>query len=184
MTDELKIGKVNLKLWQGDITQSRAEAIVNAANSALAGGAGVDGAIHRVAGPELYELTKPFGGCPTGSAVITTAGRFPLPTRYIIHAVGPIYNPLSSSKSKELLSSAYRKSLELADEKQVKTISFPAISTGVYGYPIVKAAPIAINTVVEYVKAKGNETTLEEVIFVLFNQKDYEVYQNALQKLP
>jgi serine/threonine-protein kinase len=182
MTDELKVGKVILKLWQGDIVQSKVEAIVNAANSALSGGAGVDGAIHRVAGPELYELTKPFGGCPTGSAVITTAGRFPLPTRYIIHAVGPIYNPLKSSECKELLAATYRKSLELADEKQVKTIGFPAISTGVYGYPILKAAPIAINTVLEYVKAKGEETSLEEVVFVLFSQKDYEIYQNALPK--
>ncbi len=183
MKDELQIGKTLIRLQQGDIVQAGTEALVNAANSSLAGGGGVDGAIHRAAGPELYSLTKPFGGCPTGSAVITTAGRISLPTRYIIHAVGPIFNPLKADKSSELLASAYRRSLELAEEKQLKSIAFPSISTGVYMFPITEAAPIALQTAIDYIKDHHPPSSLELVLFVLFSAKDLEVYCQALSQL-
>ncbi len=179
MVDEIQMGKTRLKIQQGDIVEAGTEALVNAANSALAGGSGVDGAIHRVAGPELYKLTRVFGGCPTGSAVITGAGRFPLPTRYIIHAVGPMYNLMDENNRSRLLASVYRKSLELADEKQVKSIAFPAISTGVYGYPITQAAPIAIQTTLDYL-TQTPQTSLEQVLFILFSAHDFEVYQQVL----
>jgi len=183
MTDELRIGTTIIRLQQGDIVQAATEAIVNAANSSLAGGSGVDVAIHRAAGPELYIQTRQFGGCKTGSAVITTAGHIPLPTRYIIHAVGPIFNPLKADKSSALLASAYRKSLELAEEKQLRSIAFPAISTGAYMFPIAKAAPIALQTVIDYLKGQNSSSSLELVLFVLFTANDLEVYREALAQL-
>jgi serine/threonine-protein kinase len=183
MTDELHFGTTIIRLQSGDIVQAGTEALVNAANSSLAGGSGVDGAIHHAAGPELYIQTRQFGGCPTGSAVITTAGHIPLPTRYIIHAVGPIFNPLKADKSSTLLASAYRKSLELAEEKQLKSIAFPAISTGAYMFPRDKAAPIALQTTLEFLKAQNPPSSLELVLFVLFSAKDLEVYRQALSQL-
>lgn len=181
MTDKIKIANTEIRISRGNIVEAGTEAIVNAANSALAGGGGVDGAIHRAAGPELYELTRPFGGCLTGSAVITTAGRIALPTRYIIHAVGPIFDPRRQAQSAQLLASAYRKSLELAEEKKLKSIAFPSISTGAYGYPIGEAAPIALNTVIEFLKSEPR--SLELVVFVLFSEPDLEVYRKLLSEI-
>ena len=179
--DELRIGNTLLYLAQGDITKIGTEAIVNAANEALAGGGGVDGAIHRAAGPELYGLTAQFDGCPTGSAIITTAGRIPLPTRYIIHAVGPIYDFYPKAEAQQLLAGAYRKSLELAQEKSLKSIAFPSIATGVYGYPIREAALVVLETVIAFLKEKP--TTLEEIVFVLFSVSDLAVYERAMAQL-
>ncbi|MEI7555368.1 macro domain-containing protein [Candidatus Chlorohelix sp.] len=183
MADEYMVGKTKLKIQHGDIVQAGTDAIVNAANSSLAGGGGVDGAIHDAAGRELYELTRPFGGCPTGSAVITTAGLIPLPTRYIIHAVGPIYDEYSGAESERLLASAYLKSLELAEKKQLKSVAFPSISTGIYGYPIQRAAPLVLRTVKEYLEKKGDSATLELVLFMMYGERALETYRNALAKL-
>ena len=178
MGDELQIGATRLRLVQGDIVEAGTEAIVNAANEELAGGGGVDGAIHRAAGPELYDLTAPFGGCPTGEAVITGAGRMRPPTRYIIHAVGPIYNPFAKAKCRDLLAGAYRHSLELAQQQNIRTIAFPSISTGVYHYPIKEAAPLALQTVTDFLRA--TPTSLQEVVFILFSAGDLAVYRQAL----
>jgi O-acetyl-ADP-ribose deacetylase len=169
-----------LKLVVGDITRVPADAIVNAANSALAGGGGVDGAIHRAGGPsimqELDGIRAQAGGCPTGSAVVTGAGR--LPARFVFHAVGPVYRGGKHGEP-ELLASCYRKCLSLAEERQVKTVSFPSISTGAYGYPVRDAAAIALDEVVRHLEQK--ESKIEEVIFVLFSESDYEVYSNCLK---
>ena len=140
-----------LELVEGDITRQRVDAVVNAANSGLRGGGGVDGAIHRAGGPEIMAECRKIGGCPTGSAVATTAGR--LHARYVIHAVGPIWYG-GSRREPELLASAYRTSLQVADERGVKTIAFPSLSTGAYGYPIEPAAGIALSTVVDYLKGQ------------------------------
>ncbi|MDB5082362.1 MAG: uncharacterized protein JWP00_4286 [Chloroflexi bacterium] len=179
--DKLKIGSLQLELVQGDIVNAGTEAIVNAANSSLAGGSGVDGAIHRAAGPELYALTRTFGGCPTGSAVITGAGRIPPPTRYIIHAVGPVYSSRDEAASRRLLAGAYRKSLELAQAENLKSIAFPSISTGVYGYPKDKAAPVAVQTVIDYLR--DNPGSLERVLFVAYSAPDLEVYRAFFSSL-
>src|SRR5882724_7316239 len=152
-----------IRLVEGDITKVPVDAIANAANSSLAGGGGVDGAIHRAGGPEIMRELRAFSGCPTGSAVATTAGS--LPAKWVFHAVGPIYRDGQHGEP-ALLASAYRKCLELAGEHGAKSISFPAISMGVYGYPPDEAAEIAIRTVRAYLE--HNETSLQEVIFVLF----------------
>ena len=151
--------------------------MANAANSALAGGGGVDGAIHRAGGPAIMrELTHPrLGGCPTGSAVATGAGN--LPAKYVFHAVGPVYRDGRHGEP-ELLAGCYRKCLELADERAVRTLSFPAISTGIYGYPQRPAAEIAIREVRAHLERP--DTTLEQVIFVLFGKAAYEVYREIL----
>ena len=163
---------------EGDITKVPVDAIANAANSALAGGGGVDGAIHRAGGPslmrELDAIRARSGGCPTGSAVATSAGN--LPAKWVLHAVGPVYRDGRHGEP-ELLASAYRKCLELARELGARTVSFPSISTGVYGYPIDPAARIAIDTVREHL---AGETSIEEVVFVLFGRQAYEVFQRAL----
>lgn len=173
-------GKV-LKLVQGDITRIAADAIVNAANSALRGGGGVDGAIHRAGGPaimrELDQIRAASGGCPTGSAVVTTAGN--LPAKYVFHAVGPVWRGGGHSEA-ELLASCYRTAMKLAAERGVRTISFPSISTGVYGYPVEEAAPIALRTVAE---ALAGDTPVETAIFVLFDRATFEAYERALQAL-
>jgi O-acetyl-ADP-ribose deacetylase len=176
----LHVGKCTLEARSGNIVEAGTEAIVNAANARLAGGGGVDGAIHRVAGPELYKETSRFGGCPTGSAVITSAGQFPPPTRYIIHAVGPIYDRSEPARSAELLASAYGRSLELAGENRIESVAFPSISTGAYGYPIEDAAPIAIATVAAYLEAHPN-SSLRRVLFVLFSGEDLEIYERLLK---
>ena len=147
---KVRVGNVDIELLRGDITEESSDAVVNAANSALAGGGGVDGAIHRAGGEAIMRECGKIGGCPTGSAVITTGGR--LKAKYVIHAVGPIYEDGLKGEP-ELLASAWASSLRLALDKGIKTISFPSISTGAYGYPIEDAAGIAIKTVVDFVKA-------------------------------
>jgi O-acetyl-ADP-ribose deacetylase (regulator of RNase III) len=167
-----------LSLVQGDITAQRVDAIVNAANDRLIGGGGVDGAIRRAGGPAIEEqcavIRAQQGGCPTGSAVITTAGR--LQAKYVIHAVGPIWHGGSRGEP-DLLSSAYRASLALAAGHGVRTIAFPSISTGVYGYPVELAARVAIRTVLEGARRRS----FEEIRFVLFSAADFQVYAQVLE---
>ncbi len=166
-----------LELCRGDITRQQADVIVNAANSRLAGGGGVDGAIHRAGGPEIMQECRKIGGCPTGSAVITTAGN--LPAQYVVHTVGPVYRDGVSGEP-ELLRSAYLGSLQLADANDAKSVAFPSISTGVYGYPVADAARIALGAAVEYLEAGGG---IERVVFVLFSEQDYAVYCEVLAGL-
>jgi serine/threonine-protein kinase len=175
----ITVGHRRLRAQLGNIVQARTEAIVNAANADLAGGGGVDGAIHDAAGPELYELTRPFGGCPTGSAVITAAGRIPLPTKRIIHAVGPVYSRDRDDRCAVELCSAYNKSLELAAAEGLRSVAFPAISTGVYGYPPERAAVIAVDTVRAFLDRAGSlpRETLELVVFVLFSESALQIYE-------
>lgn len=172
------INTTTLDLQQGDITQQTLGAIVNAANSQLAGGGGVDGAIHRAAGWEqLQAACRAIGGCPTGQAVITPG--FDLSAKYIIHAVGPIYQP-NSTDSPRLLASAYRRSLEIAAENGVKTIAFPAISTGVYGYPMHEAAQIALQTAADFARAHSDLTLIR---FVLFDSQAFGTFQAVLRTI-
>jgi O-acetyl-ADP-ribose deacetylase len=170
-----------LTLLEGDITRVAADAIVNAANSALAGGGGVDGAIHRAGGPaimrELDEIRARTGGCPTGSAVATGAGS--LPAKYVFHAVGPVYRDGRHGEP-ELLASCYRRCLELAEERAAATISFPAISTGVYGYPLEEAATIALREVTAHLDRP--DAHVRRAILVLFGRPAYEAYAKALGK--
>ncbi len=163
----------DIEIVQGDITRLEVDAIVNAANSALLGGGGVDGAIHRAAGPELLEACRPFGGCPAGEARITPG--FNLPARWVIHTVGPVWYGGKAGEA-ELLRSCYENSLALAREKDVKTIAFPAISTGVYGYPKRKAAEIALNVMLA---AQG----FDQIIACCFSAEDAELYREQLKEL-
>ena len=178
---EVKVGGTLIRLVQGDITQQETDAIVNAANSSLMGGGGVDGAIHRAGGPEILEQCKKIraerGPCPTGEAVITTAGR--MRARFVIHAVGPIWHGGTQSED-ELLSKAYYNSLRLAKEHGIRTISFPSISTGAYRFPIERAARIAMRTVKEFVEQNEG---FDEVRFVLFTAPDLKVYEEALREI-
>jgi O-acetyl-ADP-ribose deacetylase (regulator of RNase III) len=166
-------------LQEDDITKVAADAIVNAANSALAGGGGVDGAIHRAGGPEIMReldgIRAKIGRCPTGSAVVTAAGK--LPARYVFHAVGPVYRDGAQGEP-ELLASCYRKCLELADEHGVETISFPAISTGVYGYPLEDATEIAVREVKSYLERQVG--SVQKVVFVLYGKNAFNAYAAML----
>lgn len=174
---EKTINKGKIILVQGDITEEESDAIVNAANSSLAGGGGVDGAIHRAGGPAIMAECRAIGGCPPGQAVITTAGN--LRARYVIHAVGPIYQ--GGTKGEEaLLASAYLSSLKLAEARGLKSISFPAISTGAYGYPLQEAARTALACAVSFLKG---DTVIETIRFVLFDRETYEVFSAELAKL-
>lgn len=175
---EIKINSTTLSLIKGDITNEDTDAIVNAANSRLAGGGGVDGVIHRAGGLKIMEECRKIGGCPTGSAVITTGGN--LKAKYVIHTVGPVYRD-GKNREAELLSSAYRKSLELAASKEIKSIAFPSISTGAYGYPINEASEIALNTVIEFIKT--TVVPLQIMRFVLFSDKDLKVYEETLRSI-
>ena len=166
----LMIGTTRLEMTRGDITAERTDAIVNAANSGLRGGGGVDGAIHHAGGPSIMEECRKIGRCPTGKAVITGGGK--LHARWVIHAVGPIYAGLRTDADE--LASAYRESLARALEAGAKSVSFPSISTGAYGYPIRDAAPIAIKTVVDTVTQ--NPDAFELIRFVLFSDGDYAEY--------
>ena len=174
------VGGAVLRLVEGDITQQEVDAIVNAANSRLAGGGGVDGAIHRRGGPAIMEETrrKYPQGCPTGSAVITGAGN--LPARWVIHAVGPVYRDGRHGEA-ELLASAYRRSLELAREHQCRSVAFPSLSTGAYRYPIREAARVALRTVIDFLREQRG--SLEEVRFVLFGREAYQQFAEALNEL-
>lgn len=173
----VKVGSSILELVQGDITQQDTDAIVNAANPTLLGGGGVDGAIHRAAGPELLEECKRLGGCAPGDAKITKGYR--LKAKYVIHAVGPIYAK-EGERAPLLLASAYRRSLELASQNGIRSIAFPSISTGAYGYPVNEAAPIALRTVIDYLK---EHPEIELVRFVLFTKDVYDAYKRALEEL-
>ena len=178
---ELKIGGTRLVLVQGDITREKVDAIVNAANTGLRGGGGVDGAIHRAGGPAIMEECRAIrdrqGSCPTGHAVITTAGR--LPARHVVHTVGPVWHDGEHGEP-ELLRAAYSNSLALAAGHGAKTIAFPSISTGVYGYPIERAAPIALGAARDFALANP---AFEEIRFVLFGAEDLAVYEAALRRL-
>jgi len=175
---QIKINKATLELVQGDITQQTTDAIVNAANPTLLGGGGVDGAIHRAAGPELVAESRTLGGCETGDAKITKG--YKLKARHVIHTVGPVYRR-DGARAPDLLAGAYRRSLEVASEHHLKSIAFPSISTGAYGYPLTEAAPIALKTVRDYLKKHPD---IELVRFVLFDQNTLNAYEQALKKLP
>lgn len=165
-----------LELVQGDITEQDVDAIVNAANSGLAGGSGVDGAIHKAGGPSIMEEThKKFPqGCPTGSAVLTAGGK--LKARHVIHAVGPKWNGGGHGEDMQL-ADAYKDSLRLAREQGLKTIAFPSISTGAYNFPLDRAAGIALQAVIDHLRA---ETSLETVRFVLFDEATFKTYEREL----
>jgi O-acetyl-ADP-ribose deacetylase (regulator of RNase III) len=169
--------KSKLEIIKGDITRLDVDAIVNAANSALAGGGGVDGAIHRAAGEELLEECLKLRGCPTGQAKITKG--YKLPAKFVIHAVGPVWYGGHQNEA-ELLASCYRESLRLAVENGVKTIAFPAISTGAYRYPLQEATEIAV---FETVKFLEQQDTIEKVIFCCFGERAYQTYIRTFQKL-
>jgi O-acetyl-ADP-ribose deacetylase (regulator of RNase III) len=170
------INGVILALLQGNIVEVQADAIVNAANSGLRGGGGVDGAIHRAGGPSIMEACRKIGGCQTGSAVVTTAGR--LRAKYIFHAVGPIFS--GSMDDARLLARAYASCLDLAEQYQIKSIAFPSLSTGIYGYPLELAAPIALRSVIEHIQ---QPTTLRQVVFVLFGDRSLAAFEQALADL-
>jgi len=172
---KIEIGKVALELVEGDITKQDTDAIVNAANKTLLGGGGVDGAIHRAGGPAILAECRTLNGCETGDAKITTGGN--LKAKYVIHTVGPVYRDGRSGEP-ELLASCHRRSLEVAVENGVRSIAFPAISTGVYGYPIDKAAEVALRTVIEFLK---QEPPIDLVRFVLFGQQAFEAFREALR---
>jgi O-acetyl-ADP-ribose deacetylase (regulator of RNase III) len=164
-----------MKVIRGDITRLSVDAIVNAANRSLLGGGGVDGAIHRAAGPELLAECRTIGGCPTGEARITAGYR--LPARHVIHTVGPVYG--GSAEDEALLTACYRNCLGLALAHHLSTIAFPAISCGVYGYPIEKACRIAVNTTADFLK---KNPSIQQVSFVLFSEKDEAVYRDYLAR--
>jgi O-acetyl-ADP-ribose deacetylase (regulator of RNase III) len=180
---EFQVSKAKVCILQGDITEMDTDAIVNAANPSLMGGGGVDGAIHRKGGPKILEECKRIrateypDGLPTGKAVITTGGN--LKAKYVIHTVGPIWRGGNKGEP-ELLAEAYRNSLRLAVSKGIKTIAFPSISTGAYGYPIEKACRVALKTVKEFLE---KEDQLEKVVLVLFSKRDFEVYKEAAKEI-
>ncbi len=172
----MKSIKDRIEIIIGDITQIDTEAIVNAANKSLMGGGGVDGAIHRAAGQMLKEECRRLGGCETGEAKITNG--YNLKAKYVIHTVGPVYRD-GRHNEPELLRNCYENSLKLAIENNIKTIAFPSISKGAYGYPIKEAAPIAIKTVVDFL---NRHSEIEKVIFVLFSQTDFDTYKRVLSE--
>ena len=182
MTDTVRrFGATDLILRQGDITREVVDVIVNAANSSLLGGGGVDGAIHRAGGPKIMEECRAIvgrqGGCPTGEAVITGAGQ--LHARYVVHTVGPVWSGGRRGEP-ELLASAYRASLELAAQHGARTIAFPAISTGVYGYPVARAAPLALSVARDYALA---HQSFDQIRFVLFSADTLATFIAALDAL-
>jgi O-acetyl-ADP-ribose deacetylase (regulator of RNase III) len=176
-TMKILIGTAVLELVEGDITQQTVDAIVNAANTTLLGGGGVDGAIHRAGGPTILEECRKVGGCSTGEAVITTGGN--LPAKRVIHTVGPIWHG-GSHREPELLQSAYNNALIQAEQNKLLSIAFPSISTGAYRFPMDKASRIALSTIIDYLKGT---TTIKAVRFVLFGRAAREAYEKTLHHL-
>ncbi len=174
---EIRINDSVLSVVEGDITREETDAVVNAANSGLRGGGGVDGAIHRAGGPAIMAECRQIGSCPPGGAVVTTGGN--LKARYVIHAVGPIYRDGTRGEA-ALLKSAYLESLKRASEKGLESVSFPAISTGAYGFPMQDAARIALQTAAAYLK---DHPGLKLVRFVLFGKSAYDVFAGELEKM-
>jgi O-acetyl-ADP-ribose deacetylase len=177
MSGEASVVLSRMELLQGDITRVAVDAIVNAANSSLLGGGGVDGAIHRAAGPELVQECRLLGGCKTGQAKITKGYR--LPARFVIHTVGPVWRGGGQGEP-ELLASCYRSSLTLAVENEVRTIAFPAISCGIFGYPPYHASRVAVSETARFL---DGEPSIEKVIFVCFSRDVFEAYREALREL-
>ena len=183
MQNEFKVGKATVRLVRGDMAEMETDAIVNAANSSLMGGGGVDGAIHRRGGPKILEECKRIRatewpqGLPTGKAVITSAGN--LKARHVIHTVGPVWRGGNRGEP-ELLAQAYRNSLRLAVFKGLKTVAFPSISTGAYGYPVEDACRVALDAVKEFLE---KEDSLDEVVFVLFSESVFEVYADKAEEV-
>jgi len=179
---QVKVKNTQLEVLKGDITKVAVDAIVNAANSGLMGGGGVDGAIHRAGGSAIMEecikIRQEKGGCPTGEAVITTAGN--LPASYVIHTVGPVWHGGRNNEEK-LLRACYRNSLKLAEEHKVKSIAFPNISTGVYRYPKEMAADVAWDEVYKYLTE--SHTSIERIIFVCFDEENFELYRTKVTML-
>ena len=173
---EVKVGNAKIEFAEGDITSQDTDAIVNAANRSLLGGGGVDGAIHRAAGPQLLSECRTLGGCETGEAKITNGYR--LKARHVIHTVGPIYS--GTPRDAELLASAVRNSLRLADEHHLASIAFPAISTGVYGYPLREAAQVMLSTLITYL---NGDTRLGRVIMCLFDRRALDIFDETLARL-
>ncbi|MFC1984077.1 O-acetyl-ADP-ribose deacetylase [Chloroflexota bacterium] len=179
---EVTINQTKLRIIQGDITKQDTDAIVNAANSSLMGGGGVDGAIHRAGGPAILEECKQIvarqGRLPTGKAVMTSGGN--LKARYVIHTVGPIWHGGNKGEP-ELLASAYQESLKLAMENQLYSVSFPSISTGVYSYPVDKASKVAIGAVIA--SLRQSDTSIRKVVFVLFDSQTFRAYSSVLEEI-
>lgn len=181
---EVTVGRTKVELVRGDITRQQVDAVVNAANPTLMGGGGVDGAIHRVGGPAILEEcqrireTLPGRRLPPGEAVVTTGGN--LPARYVIHTVGPIWQGGGAGED-ETLARAYRRSLELAAERGIRTVAFPSISTGAYGFPVERAARIALRTILEFIRQYPDAFDL--VRMVLWSEQDLRTYQAALREL-
>jgi O-acetyl-ADP-ribose deacetylase len=174
---EAKINETLITLATGDITAEFTDAIVNAANEALAGGAGVDGAIHRAGGPSIMAACRKIGGCPTGQAVITPSGR--LRAKFVIHTVGPIYRGGTKNEA-TLLQSAYRNSLILASQNNLQSISFPAISAGIYGYPKNEAASLALQVCIEFAR---DNTGIKIIRHILFDHQTFEIFCGEFKKL-
>lgn len=166
-----------IEILQGDITTLKVDAIVNAANTSLLGGGGVDGAIHRAAGPGLLEECKTLGGCPTGDAKITSG--YNLPAKFVIHTVGPVWRGGNNDED-QLLADCYNNSLRIAENIKLNTIAFPNISTGVYGFPKERAAPIAIREVKNFLEKNKD---IEKVIFVIFDKENLEIYRKLLKEI-
>lgn len=183
MKDEFRIGKAKIRLVSGDITEMTTDSIVNAANSSLLGGGGVDGAIHRKGGPKILAESKKIretewqDGLPPGKAVITSGGN--LKARFVIHTVGPVWGG-GKQREPEILASAYENSLRTAVANGLKTVAFPSISTGAFGYPITDASKVALKTVKAFLEKEDN---LSEVIFVLFSKRDLQIYEEAAAEL-
>ncbi len=174
------VGEARIELVEGDITQQTTDAIVDAANSSLAGGGGVDGAIHRAAGPELMQACRKIGGCPTGSAVLTPG--FRLSARFVLHAVGPIWRGGTRGEA-DLLRSAYRTCLEMAAEHSLASIAFPSISTGAYGYPMPDAARLALREAREHLEKREPRSSLRLIRFVLFGRDACEIFARTAEEL-
>jgi O-acetyl-ADP-ribose deacetylase (regulator of RNase III) len=180
--NEVDLGRARLGLTQGDITRQGVDAIVNAANSGLMGGGGVDGAIHQAGGPAIKEecrqIISHIGRLPAGKAVITTGGN--LKAKYVIHTVGPVWRGGNHDES-ESLASAYRESLKLAADHKLRTVAFPSISTGAYGYPVTEAAAVAVSTVIDFLRNEAS--SLEMVLFVLYDSNTYNAYSAQIAKI-